>query len=274
MSNEKARTTKTARAVTIRTYLKADEVERIVEDHAGMICTAVLAVHDKDVNDDGSPKVPHVHVNLLLDRSRELSGTLSWFRAVDDAGKPVQSHIEAVLDPVGCDDYLTHDTAEARAKGKYQYDESIVKVIRGDRDTFRAFRTDWTRKHDARVKREVAQDETEQMITDIIDGVSFREMARRYGRDYMKNCWTYRSYCAHIVIEETGDIDKALALEGKHVRDQLTAEAHREYVRGTTDGLRAVQQIVKAEIKGGATYLSEVSATIETLIDNLEKRSM
>lgn len=231
MSNEKERKAKTARAVTIRTYLTEDQVEAVIRKHDSMICVAYMATHDKDVNVDGSPKVPHVHVNLLLDRSRELAGTLSWFKASDENGKPIQTHVEAVLDSVGTDDYLTHDTAEARAKGKYQYDEEDIKIIKGSRDEFRTFETDWVRKHKARLKKEIAQDETEEMINDIIAGKSFREMARKYGRDYMKNCWTYRSYCSHIVLEESGDVNKALEVEGEHLRDMLTAEARRIYPR-------------------------------------------
>lgn len=271
MSNEKDRTKKTARAVTLRTYLSEDEVNAKLQEHDPMVCVAYLATHDKDTNDDGTPKVPHVHVNLLLDRSRELAGTLSWFKAVDESGKPVQTHIEAVLDPVGCDDYLIHATEEAIAKGKYQYDEEIIKVLKGDRDTFRDFKTDWVRKHEARVKKEASQDETEEMIDDIIAGKSFREMARRYGRDYMKNCWTYRSYCSHIVMEESGDVEKALAVEGRYQQDILSAETRKEYVHGQVDGLKFIKRVMSDIANSGNVTLADANESISKLIANLER---
>ena len=271
MSNEKDRTKKTARAVTLRTYLSEDQIESALRDRAPFVCVAYMAKHDKDVNEDGTPKVPHFHINLLLDRSRELKNVLSWFAGVDEAGKPVQTHIEAVLDPVGCDEYMIHATEEARAKGKYQYDEEIIKVLKGDRDTFREFKTDWVRKHEARVKKESSQDETEEMIDDIIAGKSFREMARKYGRDYMKNCWTYRAYCSHIVMEESGDVEKALAVEGRYQLDILSAETRKEYVHGQVDGLKFIKRVMSDIANSDNITLADAIESISKLITNLER---
>lgn len=267
MASEKQRKAKTARAVTIRTYLPEKDIEEIIAQHAHMVCVAYMATHDKDKNEDGTPIVPHVHVNLLLDRSRQLSGTLSWFKASDSEGRPIQTHVEAVLDPVGCDDYLTHNTDEARAKGKYQYDEEIIKVIRGERDTFREFRTDWVRKHEARIAKEANAEEVDQLLQDIIDGVPAREMARRYGRDYVKNVKAYRHYAGLVVWEEEGDLTKADKIaNGGGLEYLIERERNNAMREGMATALKVLHNHCSSRIKAGDTYLKDVAEDIKTML--------
>lgn len=261
---------KTARAVLIRTYATEEQLARVMQEHDRMVNVCAYITHDRDKNEDGSAKVTHIHANVLLDRSRELSGTESWFKGlVDEKGKPIQTVVMPCKDTIGSDDYLTHNTAEAKADGKFQYVDEDIKVLKGSRDDWRAFKTDWMRKHDARVKKEADADEVEQLLQDIVDGVSSREMARRYGRDYVKNVKAYRSYAGAMLFEETGDLTRALEVErGGAMCHVIEREKHLEYRAGCADAINSIiaTWTARARTEKGCASLEEGIKDLQAML--------
>ena len=258
---------KTARAVLIRTYATEEQLTQVMREHDRMINVCAYITHDRDKNEDGSTKVKHIHANVLLDRSRELSGTESWFKGlVDEKGKPIQTVVMTCKDTKGADDYLTHDTPEAKADGKFQYVDEDIKVLKGSRDDWREFKTDWMRKHDARIKKEADADEVEQLLQDIIDGVSAREMARRYGRDYVKNVKSYRHYASEIVFEEEGDLTKAGSIaNGGAFESLLEREMNNATREGMTTALKVLANHFESRVNAGDSYLKTVVEDIRIM---------
>jgi hypothetical protein len=74
-------------------------------------------LHDKDKNDDGTPKKPHYHFLIQLQQKQRGS----WFKAFgsDDMGIVFA---EPCFAPLGAFNYLTHDTPHAIKQGKFLYD--------------------------------------------------------------------------------------------------------------------------------------------------------
>lgn len=258
---------KTARAVLIRTYATEEQLAQVMQEHDRMVNVCAFITHDRDKNEDGSAKVKHIHANVLLDRSRELTGTESWFKKlVDEKGKPIQTVVMACKDTIGADDYLTHDTPEAKAEGKFQYVDEDIKVLKGSRDDWRAFKTDWMRKHDARIQKEANADEVEQLLQDIIDGIPAREMARRYGRDYVKNVKSYRHYAGEIVFEETGDLTKAgFIANGAGFEGLLQQEFNNARRNGMSTALKTLANYMDSRVRAGDSYLKPVVEEIRQM---------
>ena len=101
-------------------YLTEDQI-KIGLAHK-MIEKWAYVKHDKDVNEDGTPKEAHWHVVIKLVRENELQNVAKWFE-VKDQYVEVKKGYGAFLD---CCEYLTHESPEQQAKGKYRYpDEEI-----------------------------------------------------------------------------------------------------------------------------------------------------
>lgn len=190
--------------VSLITYAKAEDVERILAEKSEMLTYAFWIPHDKDEAE------PHIHIVVGLVNSRKPNEVSNWFKkCVNDEGVAQNTLAEPVI---SCDDiveYLTHSDEKSVQKGKHQYTAEDIRVSRGTLEAFREEKTDLQRHAEAKAKKEAKEDECEQLLDDIIAGTSCRTMARRYGRDFMKNHKAYREYAAMVVLEEEGDLDKA-----------------------------------------------------------------
>lgn len=275
MNEQALRNPKSAKAVSFRTYLAEEQIRDVVASHDGMIQICVISYHDKDIHTEGEnkgkPKEPHFHGYLLLDKSRELQGTRSWFKATDEKGMDVQTRIEAVLSTVGCDDYLTHDTIDAKQEGKHQYTEEAIRIIKGSREAFRTFKTKWMLSVEARETAEEKADEVENLLDDIIKGVPSREMARRYGRDYVKNVAAYRRYAAAMVFEEEGDLTKAYDIEhGSGAHAMIEEECNTATRNGMVDAIKCIRNLTQAKVNSGETYLNDMVDNLNLMLKGFE----
>lgn len=187
----------------LTTYAPTEQVKQVLTGKSEQLVFAECILHDKDVKEDGSPKEPHVHVLIELKSPRYLTDVCKWFKkCLDNAGRTVTTRsIEISPTTQDADDYLTH-------KGeltKHQYADEDVKVLVGSRDDFRDSKID--KHHDAAEGDENNKaDEVENLLQDVVDKVPLRQMARRYGRDFIKNYNAYRNYALQIVAEETGEL--------------------------------------------------------------------
>lgn len=231
--------------VSLITYAKAEDVERILAEKSEMLTYAFWIPHDKD------EAAPHIHIVVGLVNSRKPNEVSNWFKkCVNDEGVAQNTLAEPVI---SCDDiveYLTHSDEKSVQKGKHQYTTEDIRVSRGTLEAFREEKTDLQRHAEAKSKKEAKEDECEQLLDDIIAGTSCRTMARRYGRDFMKNHKAYREYAAMVILEEEGDIEKAsqVAGNGFHYWQQ---QAQREaYEDGVIHALNRVYEMVVSEENG------------------------
>lgn len=154
-------------------------------------------LHDKDKKADGTQKEAHYHILCTFTSNVTASALAKRLVAV-----PGNTLITTVHDKGKAYEYLTHKNNPEKA----QYlDTSIVK----SHDTYYV---------PPKQKDEAKADDTAQMIDDIISGKPLREMARKYGRDYMRNRRHYEDFCKDIILEEMGE------------REDLHAIAEQTYV--------------------------------------------
>lgn len=264
---------KNTRFVSLMTYATEACLLEVLEQRREFLSGCRYILHDKDVWDEdgekhkkGDPKEAHFHVCLVLERARRLSDVIGWFKECKDSkGEKANTMAEAVTSLESLEDYFTHSDEASQEKGKHQYAEEDLKVLADVPSAF-DFKTTWD-KTGGMNRDEKAEEENAQLIDDILGKVSFREMARRYGRDYMKNYKVYREYCANILLEESGgDLDTALALMGDPIqqaqRDRERMARNEGQAVGESQALLSVIKYMNERVKAGDTYLTD---TLEVL---------
>lgn len=85
--------------------------------------------HDKDKRDDGSLKTTHIHC-LICDTNGTTLAT--WIGRLATIGVP-GNMVQQVMFKSQAVRYLTHETAQAKAEGKYVYNRSDVKTNKPDK---------------------------------------------------------------------------------------------------------------------------------------------
>lgn len=232
---------KESKALSIVTYATEEHILRIFESKKNQVLGFAYIHHDKDKSE------PHKHIVVVLKRSRKQQEVLNWFKGcVDEKGEKCNTRLEPIACMRGIEEYLTHSDDDSVKAGKHQYNEQDIKVLKAD-ELF-DYVTDYDKAQEREQRKTEKSDEVESLIDDIIQGVSLREMARRYGRDYMKNAVSYRRYAADVVLEETGDLAKALQIcrYEQRVLDQVANEA----VSHTLDCVKMhIQNAYKAKVE-------------------------
>lgn len=157
---------KQARKFAIVTYLDPSLIDKALQAHAEQIREFAYMVHDQDRNEDGTPQIQHTHLLLWLNVPYLESSIKNWFRGNDITGNPANTLTQICRDHVSYYRYLTHaDNPE-----KHQYDPHDIVCTNpaafedGDQPT---------------------EDTSWMALSDILDGVPLREVARRYGRDFI-----------------------------------------------------------------------------------------
>lgn len=135
-SNRPRRYTRTGNSTSVSrsrkfsciTYLNELQLKVCLQAHCNQIRCYAYAYHDKDKKEDGTLKEPHTHLILVLYCATSLSAVRRWFSGYSDENGEITTTAQICSDVFSQYDYLTHNTPQARAEGKYQYDKSIVKV--------------------------------------------------------------------------------------------------------------------------------------------------
>lgn len=134
--------------------------------------------HDKDDVE------PHWHLLCVFQNARAFEGLKSLIKSKQNTfGEVIKSTLEDMYK------YLTHD----QQTDKQLYDKSAVKC------------------DDISFWENVGDDEqniTDSLIDDILNGLSLRVLARRYGRDFMKNWKFYVAYANLVREQENGGLLK------------------------------------------------------------------
>lgn len=170
-----------SRKWSLVTYLPPAELAQVFGDKADKVRAYAYATHDKDTNKDGSRKEPHTHVIVWLNTPYAPSTIKNWFRGYDDKGELVNTLAEPCKDISAMYRYLTHkDNPD-----KYQYDDDVV--ICSDPSMF---------------EDDVQTCDTWTAVDDLLNGVPLREVARRYGRDFIYHYSHIRQLVQDIKQEE------------------------------------------------------------------------
>ena len=184
-----------SRDFSLSTYLPQRAVKELCCQD--WIAHYAYIVHDKDVNEDGTPKQAHVHILLRTVERLSFSSiqrrinrfTYDFYYGTEEEKQ--NTFIEFTQDIDDAFRYLTHSTEEARKANKYQYDSYAIVS-----DNIGYWRGDYS---SVASKKNVALD----IINDIENGLSERQLLTRYGREYLINRSKYKEFFYAMVEEET-----------------------------------------------------------------------
>lgn len=180
-----------SRQWSLVTYASVDEFVKLCEqaEHYAYI------YHDKD------GVAAHYHVLLVFKNPRALKGLQDVIGSDQNTfGEPVKSSLEEMYK------YLTHE----RETDKVIYSHDDLHV-----DSFGFW--------DGLTAEEGSV--TDAMIDDILSGIKLRLLARRYGRDFMKNHKYYIAFAQLVAAQESGIIQPyEQAADYRSFRDVVEAD--------------------------------------------------
>lgn len=141
-------------------------------------------LHDKDEGRDA-----HYHIYATFHTAKSFKGVCGLVES--------EENTFAELLKGSADDLLTYFTHSNELE-KYQYDASEIVY---DNDS-----KYWSRGAD----KEAKEQENEQFLADLLSAKSLREMAIKYGRDFMKNYQSYALFREAVRAEEMRNLEKQL----------------------------------------------------------------
>ena len=163
----KSTSDKRSRKFCLVTYLTEPDLVSCLNNHQSSIRGFEYIYHDKDLNEDGSSKELHAHLNLILYDAKTLSVVRRWFAGGKDInGLPANTLGQICMDIGGAHDYLTHK----ENLDKFQY--SPDDIVSSDTSLF-----------------ESSVDQSEDVaflaLNDMLERVPLQDIAKRYGRDFI-----------------------------------------------------------------------------------------
>lgn len=165
-----------SRKWSLVTYLPLCEIAKVFADKYDKLRAYAYMYHDKD---DG--KEPHTHVIIWTNTPYAGSTIKNWFRGVDAKGELANTLAEPCKDINSMYRYLIHEDNP----DKYQYDPE--DRICSDPSQF---------------EDDVQTDDVWTAVDDLLNGVPLREVARRYGRDFIYHYSHIRTLVSDILQEE------------------------------------------------------------------------
>ena len=106
-------------------------IKSLSEEH---LTFAVSPLHDRDVDDDCTPKKPHFHLLLAYSSATTLNNIRGWFKVCGMPESELHS-VRVCASGVGYYRYLTHkDNPE-----KVQYDDKNIRVFNDSDELFKKF---------------------------------------------------------------------------------------------------------------------------------------
>ncbi len=162
------------------TYLDDVRFKLPLMQHSNKIRAYAYAYHDKDIKDNGELKEPHIHFLIVTYNACTISSVTRWFgRPLDDKGQEINTFVQNCSDIYYMFDYLTHNTPECIAKGKYKYDKYIVHS--NDFGYFQA--------------NEQSYYDNITLATEmLLKGEKVHDVAKTFGRDFILHYNTIKSY--------------------------------------------------------------------------------
>lgn len=160
----------------VRTYASTEEVERLIEvlnpDEYAYI------LHDKDKTPEGQPKEPHIHLLMYKKASRiRLTKVLTFTEQA--------TRVEIPRSNKYAYEYLTHKNDPDKAS----YPKEAIHEYHKDVNTFE-------------VTQQEARHNRNMELLDDINNLTRRQMAEKYGSDYIKNYQRYEAFMQHVRDDE------------------------------------------------------------------------
>lgn len=113
------------------TYDVDKVIKALAQEH---LTFAVSPLHDRDIEDNGSPKKQHFHLLLAYSSATTLNNIRGWFKVCGMPESDLHS-VRVCASGVGYYRYLTHKDNPEKA----QYDDNDIRVFNDSDDLFKKF---------------------------------------------------------------------------------------------------------------------------------------
>lgn len=180
-----------ARNFFIRTYLKEADVKEFIRS----LSVAKWAYIQHDERDN---KEPHMHLLLRMNNrtsKKSIERKLKLFSMGKDEGKDCNFNCQICEDLNNAFLYLTHESLSAKQEGKAVYSVDDIRT-----NDFGYFRGNYS--SDGEKTEKAGENTAYQIIADIERGETLRNMAKRYGREYIINRRHYEDFVYEMRREE------------------------------------------------------------------------
>lgn len=179
------------RKFSLITYLHQIQIDSVLCKHWNQIRAYAYAYHDKDTNEDGTPKEPHTHLIIVTHCTCTLSAVRRWFDGFVKDGKPVTTTAQKMTDEFEMYEYLIHNTLAAKAADKYQYDPKIRQS--NNHEYFKA--------------NEASNWDNIQLACEmILKGTSIHDCGKKFGRDFILHYRQIKDYLCDVRLWENEHI--------------------------------------------------------------------
>lgn len=160
-----------SRSFSLVTYLDVSQVQDVLLKHDKQIKAYAFIEHDRDDDENGEIKPRHIHILLRLIQGRTVGDICNWFSGYfDNKGVGINTLGQEMHDISNSYLYLTHSTSQALEQGKYQY--SPNDIYTNDREYFeKASYND--------------EDNITLAVSELLEGKLLKEVALKYGRDFI-----------------------------------------------------------------------------------------
>lgn len=179
---------KRSRNFSLISYLDEIQIKFVLCEHANHIKSCAYIYHDKDMKEDGTLKEPHYHILLCLYNARYESSIKNWFMRFENSdGDLINTHTQVCRDISNTYRYLTHSTENS--KDKYRYSKDDIKGV--NLDFFKDL-------------DEQDKDNALCALEDLLNGISYRVLFQRYGRDVIYHISQLQQAYLMVRMEEQG----------------------------------------------------------------------
>lgn len=167
------------RRLFIRTYSPEQNVKSFLTKQDRNIQSYAYINHNKDVYDDGSPKEPHIHLLIYSKEGVRLTSLFKYFTE--------NTRIEIPVNTFSAFQYLTHENHPE----KYQYRPD--EVVKHSTPRFYSVASENAEQE--------AKEEANRLWLEDVQNLTRKELAIKYGRDYVRNEDRYRYFANDILSE-------------------------------------------------------------------------
>lgn len=162
--------------VSLISYAPTQFIESVLKSHISSLKAYSFCFHDRDID-----KKPHTHILICSKYAMYLQTFINWFRYINDNGQIENTLGEKCIDIHSSFEYLIHENNPE----KFQYSFE-------DRVTYREDVFYITEKVDKSILA----------LQDILAGCSIREIALKYGRDFIFHYSHFRQLVLDIEQQE------------------------------------------------------------------------
>lgn len=184
------------RRLFIRTYSPVNNVRAFLAKQDRNIQSFAYIEHNKDVNEDGTSKTSHIHLLVYSKDGIRLTSLVPYFTE--------NTRLEIPINTFSAFQYLTH----ANDPSKYQY--SPYEVVKHSTAGFYSVASENAEQE--------AKEEANRIWLEDVQSLPRKELAIKYGRDYVRNEDRYRYFVNDILSEAR---NKSLEQEAEDTMKRL-----------------------------------------------------